>query len=81
MNRRARDRRIAEEIAAELTAALGPVAPEMLIERRGIVEQVFERIFDRHGIVTEHAGANVLKCVPRILAKAHLAECNRRGVC
>jgi hypothetical protein len=30
MNRKARDRKVAQEIANELTEALGPVAPEML---------------------------------------------------
>jgi hypothetical protein len=75
MNRKARDRKIAEEIASELTLALGgPVAPEMLAENRDAVCEVFERVFDAHGIVNEFAGANILKCVPKILAKAELAR-------
>jgi hypothetical protein len=74
MNRKARDRKVAQEIADELTAALGPVAPEMLAANRDTVEEVFERVFDRHQIVTESAGANILKCVPRVLAKAAMPQ-------
>jgi hypothetical protein len=78
MNRRARDRRIAEEIGTELCEALGgPVPPEALTENRDTVCEVFGRVFDRHGIVTESAGACVLACVPRVLA-IKLAERNRR---
>jgi hypothetical protein len=74
MNRKARDRKIAEEVVAELAKVLGPVAPEMLIEHRGVVEETFERVFNRHQIVNEFAGANILKCVPRVLAKAAMLQ-------
>jgi hypothetical protein len=73
MNRRARDRRIAEEIVSELCEALGPaLPPEALTENRDLVGEVFGRVFDRHGVVTESAGASILACVPRLLAKAAL---------
>jgi hypothetical protein len=73
MNRKARDRKIAEEIADELAKALGStVTPEALAGRDDIVCAAFERVFDAHGIVNEFAGANVLKCVPKILARRQL---------
>ncbi|WMT77453.1 hypothetical protein [Bradyrhizobium sp. Ash2021] len=52
----------------ELTAALGPVMPQTLAEHPAVVERIFESVFNAHGIVAEHAGRNVLQCVPRILA-------------
>lgn len=75
-----RDRRIAEEIAAELTEALGPIAPEALIEHRDTVCETFDRVFDRHQIITEDAGARILGYVPKVLAARNLefAETNRQ---
>ena len=90
MNRKARDRRVAEEIADELAKALGGPAltaiarsripSEALTEEtRDTVGEVFGRIFDQRGIVTEAAAANILMCVPRILAKNFkAAERNRQ---
>ena len=80
MNRKARDRKIAEEFAAELCEALGgPVMPEALIENRDTVCEVFGRVLDKHKIVNEAAAACVLACVPRVLAKNFkFAERNRR---
>jgi hypothetical protein len=70
MNRRARDRRIAQEFADELSKALGgPVPPEALTANGEIVCEIFGRVLDRHQIVTESAAACVLRCVPRVLAK------------
>jgi hypothetical protein len=69
VNRKARDRKIAQEIADELAAALGgQVAP--VAENSDTVCEVFGRVFDRHGIVSGHAGALVLGLVPKVLAKA-----------
>jgi hypothetical protein len=81
--RACRENAIAAEIAAELHDALGPVllhqiggrvvTPEAVPEEiRDKVGEVFGRVFDRHGIVTESAAACVLACVPRVLAKAEL---------
>jgi hypothetical protein len=83
MNRKARDRRVAEEVVNELYDALGPVLLHQIgcgvvtsealpEEARDKVGDVFSRVFDRHKIVTKFAGANVLACIPRILAKAEL---------
>jgi hypothetical protein len=83
MNRKARDRRVAEEVANGLHDALGPgllhqigggvVTPEALPEEiRDKIDEVFSRVYDAHGIVNKFAGANILKCVPRALAKAEL---------
>jgi hypothetical protein len=75
MSRKARDSRIAAVIGEELTKALGPVIrPEALTEHSDVVCEVFGRVFDQHGVVTEWVAANVLKCVPRVLAKAELAR-------
>jgi hypothetical protein len=76
MNRKARDRKVAEEIAAELTAELGPIAPEDLTANSDRVGEIFGRALDRHEIVSENAAAHVLACVPRILAR-NFAERNR----
>jgi hypothetical protein len=70
MNRKARDRRIAEEIVDELTKELGgPVMPEALTANPETVGAVFGRVLDRRGIVNESAAACILKCMGRALAK------------
>jgi hypothetical protein len=70
MNRRARDRKIAEEFAAELCEALGgPMAPEALTEHSEKVGEIFGRVLDRHAITSESAAEHVLMCLPRVLAK------------
>jgi hypothetical protein len=75
-----RERRIAEEIASELHRVLGPIMPESLAEHRDVVCEVFDRLFDRHGIVAEAAGARILAHVPKVLARLNqsFAELNRR---
>jgi phage gpG-like protein len=81
MNRKARDRRVAQEFADELTKALGGPAmpPEALTANRETVGEIFGRVLDRHQIVNEAAAACVLACVPRVLAKNFKsAELNRR---
>jgi hypothetical protein len=77
MNRKARDRKIAEEVVAELAKALGGpvIRPEALVEHSDTVGDIFGRVLDAHHIASEFAAANIMKCVPRILAKA---ERNRR---
>jgi hypothetical protein len=77
---KARDRRIAEEIAHELQRVLGPILPEELAENRDAVCGVFDRVFDRHRIVNEDVGARILARVPKELARLNLqyVETNRR---
>jgi hypothetical protein len=78
MNRRARDRRIAEEFADELTKALGaPVKPEMLAAHGEIVCKIFGDVLDAHGIREEAAAACVLRCIPRVLAMRATVESSR----
>jgi hypothetical protein len=72
MNRKARDRAVAAEIVAELTKALGPVAPEMLTANSDKVCEIFGAALDRHEIVSEFAAANVMRCIPRLLARRQI---------
>jgi len=59
---------------------LGPILPEALAENRDTVCEVFERVFDRHHVVTEDVGARILARVPKELAVLNLqfAELNRQ---
>jgi hypothetical protein len=77
--RRARERRIAAEIANELYHALrpamdkGPDAETLMAENRGLVAHIFGIACERHQLATEAAAARVLAYVPSVLA-----EMNRR---
>jgi hypothetical protein len=77
---RARERRIAEEIAEELHRALGPIMPQDLGENGDTVRRLFGDAFDRHGIINETVAARILARVPKKLAELNLkfAELNRR---
>ena len=66
---RARERRIAEEIARELHRALGPHAPEALAENSDVVCGIFSAAFDEHRVVSESSGARILAYVPAELAR------------
>ena len=73
MNRKARDRLVAQQFVNELTTALGgPVMPETLAENSETVCRIFGDVLDRHQIVAESAAACVMRAVPRVLAKAEL---------
>lgn len=76
-NQRARERRIAEEIADAIHRS-GPTLPENL--NRESVCGIFADAFDRHGIVAEDAGARILSYVPKVLAGLNqsFADLNRK---
>jgi hypothetical protein len=80
LKRRARERGIAEDLARELHRLLGPHSPQALAEHSDVVCETFGRIFDRHGIVNESAGARILSYVPVELARLNFkfAEFNRQ---
>jgi hypothetical protein len=78
MMTRARERRIAEEIARELHRAIGNLMPESLPAHGDVVRSTFGDAFDRHHIVDETVAARILARVPRTLARLNLkfAELN-----
>jgi hypothetical protein len=78
--RRAKERRISEEIAAEINRQLGPIPPETLAERNELICAIFGAALDRHKIVNEAIAARVMAFVPQFLADQHrkFAELDRK---
>ena len=66
--RRAKERRISEEIARELHRVMGPFVPEMLTIKSDAVVAIFTAAFDSHNVVDERAGERILHHVPVVLA-------------
>ena len=78
--RRAKERRIAEEIARELHRVMGPFVPEMLTIKSDAVAAIFTAAFDSHNVVDERAAERILHHVPVVLADLNreYAELNSR---
>ena len=78
--RRAKERRIAEEIARELHRVMGPFVPEMLATKNAVIHKVFADAFDLHSVTDEPSAGRVLAHVPKALAGLNLkfAELQRR---
>jgi hypothetical protein len=73
--RRARERRIAAEIANELYAALKPTmdarvhsAQSLIDQNRGLIAHLFGLACERHQIATHAAAARVFGYLPSVLA-------------
>src|ERR1019366_6279067 len=66
--RKAKERRISEEIARELHRVMGPFVPEMLTIKSDAVEAIFTAAFDSHNVVDERAAERILHHIPMVLA-------------
>jgi hypothetical protein len=64
----AADKLIMEDVGGAIMRLVDGKQEDNVVNR-DIVCAVFGRVFDRHQIVTESAGALILACVPRVLAK------------
>jgi hypothetical protein len=77
-NQRARERRIANEIAHEIHRVMGPTLPEALVgENSDVVCGIFADAFDRWHVVSEVSGERILAHVPKVLAELNLEFAER----